>query len=622
MCWNAKTPSNICSESPVPVAIQDGSHSSRERIDNRQILVTGLLVWMAYLCPCGAQDNALSGSDFDWQQYRTSPVDLLIKDAGVFHHRRSGLDSDEQRVWQELLDKVMVRRRAVKEKYPRDTVARWETAFYRFAELRRSAWAEGSLQMRNPIHTKDPFRPTTSEEAILETVPQTDLEYSVITDIQSHPEDFVGKPVVIWGILQRPKPETMAPSEDYAGPKGIVLSIGELFPFSGANTPLARVQTTGVDRTCGKNPGTGFWPGNKNSLPVLVKGWFVKLWDDQRPLICCESVRELSVQPPTTLIRQYTISRQPLLDDESWLYYETLSTLEMVQRFRTERGKRFWQSYPRKSPPESPQRVAETFLRSRLDNLLEEITTKYQSDTTTLESSLQTKKLSRTTYDFEMNRLQYLRDERVKRYNAARTDPDQFETYVDLFMNPDVWQGQLITLRGHVRHVVSFPASHPEFHGRLLHEMWLFTDDSQNNPAVVVTATLPQEFPVDADFVDQVSVTGCVFKQYVYRAQESRRVAPLILTDSIQWSPTDSHILALEESGHLSGSSPMTQRAKQRRARKPGGIALLLGGFLVLLSLMVLWGRAQRDLRQRQNLLSRIAENPEFGTSLDSEYPP
>ncbi len=616
----AKTQPNTCSGPPVPVAIQDGAHWYRALVHNHWIRVITILVWMAYLNPCRAQDSSLPDSGFDWQQYRTSPVDLLIKDVDVFRHRRTGLDSDEQRAWHELLDEVMTRRQAVRSKYPESAVAHWEMAFYRFAEVRRSAWAKGSLQIHRPHHKKDPFRPAVSDRTTTQTVPQADLEYSVITDIQSHPEDFVGKPVVLRGILQRPKLETMGPSEDPDGPDGTVLSVGELFPFDGANAPVARVHTTSVDRTSGENSGIGAWPGNKKNLPVLVKGWFVKLWDDKRPLIYCESVRELTVQPPTALIRQYAVSRQPLLDDESWLYYETLSTLETVQRFRTERGKRFWQFFPGKAAPESPQQVAEAFLRSRLDNLLKEIAVKYQSDTARLESSLAAKKISRETYDFELKRLRHLLDERVKRYNAARTDSHQFETYVDLFLNPDVWQGQLVTLRGHVRHVVSFPATHPEFQDRLLHEMWLFTDDSQNNPTVVVTTVLPQEFPVDADFIDQVSVTGCVFKQYVYRSQESRRIAPLILADSIQWSPSDSHILALEESGHLSSGSPLTQRAKLGRAQEPGGIVLLLGCVAAILAIMVLWRRAQRDRRQRRNLLNRIAENPEFETSLDSEY--
>jgi hypothetical protein len=37
---------------------------------------------------------------------------------------------------------------------------------------------------------------------------------------------------------------------------------------------------------------------------------------------------------------------------------------------------------------------------------------------------------------------------------------------------------------------------------------------------------------------------------------------------------------------------------------------------------MVLWGRAQRERRERRNLMNRIAEKPEFETSLDEDYAP
>lgn len=585
-------------------------------------LLISTMASLAVLCPGSAQEVPETNFDFDWQQYRTSPVDLLVDDAEVFRHSKSGLDADEQRAWQKLINEVGFRRRAVQTQYPENDAAHWEMAFYRFTDVRRMAWESGSLQIRRPEQKKDPFRPAFPVDPEPSPVRPGDQEYSLFHDIQNHPTDFVGKPVVLRGILQRPQPEKPDPSGPRPPSESTRLSVGKLFPFDGGNAPIAHVHTTSVDRTDGEHPGLGAWPATKKHLPVLVKGWVVKLWSDQRPLIYCESVRELGVQPPTALIQQHAVSKQPLVDKESWLYYETLSALTTVHTFRTTEGKRFWDMYPQRGSPESPQQAAHRFLRLRLDNLRKEIAVKARADKARLDSRLETKKISDERHTSELKRLQYLLETRMKRYDAARVDSRQFETYVDLFLNPDVWQGQLVTLHGHVRHVVSFPATHPQFRGQDLHELWLFTDDSQNNPTVIITPTLPQEFPVNADLINQVSVTGCVFKQYVYRSQESRRIAPLILAGNIQWSPSDSHIRALQELGHLASGSPLTQRLSPQRTQESSGIILLLGCFTAILSIMVLWGRAQRNRSQRRNLMNRISEKPEFGMLLDSESGP
>lgn len=85
------------------------------------------------------------------------------------------------------------------------------------------------------------------------------------------------------------------------------------------------------------------------------------------------------------------------------------------------------------------------------------------------------------------------------------------------------------------------------FGGQPLHELWLFTDDSQHNPTVIVTPTLPDEFPRNANDIDSVTVTGCLFKMYVYRSQNESRIAPLLLAGRIDWKPTNDQILALEK---------------------------------------------------------------------------
>lgn len=593
----------------------------------RRASVTITVLLLTVLCPglsapCFAQDSSAAREQLDWARHRTSPVDLMIDAADVLNDSKADLDSAQQQAWQELTEEVDRRRQALREEYPEDFTARWEAAFYRYADARRAAWHAGSLlvnrhQKADPFRDRDDVSESTAEEGSVD-------DYSLIADILDHPQEFIGKPVVFRGILKRPASVALGRLENRFPAEGTALSLGELYPLNGGTAPIAMVHTTSVERTSGSSAGIGPWPRNASRLPVLVKGWVVKLWGDQRPLIYCESVRVLSIQPAETLIRQYAVSRQPILNDEAWLYYETLASLDALDALRRDHGAVWKALFPgsQEGAADTPQLAATRFLNERLDDLLLEIAEKVQADKAELEKQRDTREISEEQYNTEINRLVYLVNHRTERFHDAKKNPAGFDTYVDLFMNPSVWQGQLVTLRGHVRHVVSYPADHPEFEGRKLHELWLYTDDSQNNPAVIVTPTLPAEFPVDAPLIDQVTVTGCVFKQYVYRSQESRRIAPLILAGSVQWAPTDSHLMALQDDGHLASGSVLAQRVHAARDQRPGGMALLLVGFLATLSIMVLWGRAQRDRRDHRNLMNRIAEKPTFESSLDGEYSP
>ena len=158
------------------------------------------------------------------------------------------------------------------------------------------------------------------------------------------------------------------------------------------------------------------------------------------------------------------------------------------------------------------------------------------------------------------------------------------------------------------------------FDGRTLNELWLFTDDSQQNPAVIVTPHLPEDFPVNAPLINQVSVTGCFYKLYVYNSQDSRRVAPLILAGTIDWQPTDSEILSLADAGHLSSGSPMALRADSQRSDSPGQGLLLLVCFGAFLTIMILWGKSHRERQDRRNLIERIGGPPQFESMFDGRY--
>mgnify|MGYP000395093817 CR=1 FL=1 len=114
--------------------------------------------------------------------------------------------------------------------------------------------------------------------------------------------------------------------------------------------------------------------------------------------------------------------------------------------------------------------------------------------------------------------------------------------FPDIFKNMKRWKGRLVTLTGRVRKLVHYPASEDNKFGiKTLYEAWMFTDDSQQNPVVVICTEVPPALknglPEGTDVIDHVTVTGYVFKMYLYSAQDTSRIAPLILAQRLEWTP-------------------------------------------------------------------------------------
>ncbi|MCA8988140.1 MAG: hypothetical protein KDA78_10885 [Planctomycetaceae bacterium] len=126
------------------------------------------------------------------------------------------------------------------------------------------------------------------------------------------------------------------------------------------------------------------------------------------------------------------------------------------------------------------------------------------------------------------------RHEKSKSKNRPLKD---FPVFVDLYQHPEDYQGRPVTMRGHVQRAVVSKAGKNEDGVEQLCELWLFTDDSQTNPTVVMSTKLPPGFPVGEQTTDQVSVTGYVYRLYTYEARDTGRFAPLLMASSIQWTP-------------------------------------------------------------------------------------
>ena len=119
-------------------------------------------------------------------------------------------------------------------------------------------------------------------------------------------------------------------------------------------------------------------------------------------------------------------------------------------------------------------------------------------------------------------------------------EPDaEFPTFVDVHRNPEAYHGRLVTFRGHMRRLVSYPAGENPHGLQQLHEAWLYVDGAQQNPVVVVCSEVPQGITSGSDIlVDFVSATGYFFKRYGYEDRTGEpRFAPLILAQRLEWSP-------------------------------------------------------------------------------------
>jgi hypothetical protein len=139
---------------------------------------------------------------------------------------------------------------------------------------------------------------------------------------------------------------------------------------------------------------------------------------------------------------------------------------------------------------------------------------------------------------FETERRTIVRKDPAYRYYFRKPEA-QFPTFVDLYRAPEAYHGRLVTFHGHVRRLVSYPAGKNDLGFEQLHEAWLYTDEAQQNPVVVVCTELPPQVPVGSDIlIDFVSATGYFFKRYGYNDRNGEpRFAPLILARRLEWTP-------------------------------------------------------------------------------------
>lgn len=195
---------------------------------------------------------------------------------------------------------------------------------------------------------------------------------------------------------------------------------------------------------------------------------------------------------------------------------------------------------------------------------------------------------------------------REARQRLAATGRKSYSV-VPLFNRPKTQLGQLIVLTGNARRILRIAVDDEEIRSRLgmdhYYEIYLFTDDSQDNPLVFCVREIPPGLPTGEgpQFSHQVAIAGFFFKTWAYRRttqEESGKVewqlAPLLIGREAVWLPPPS-----------SGADPVYE---------------VIAGTIIFLVLagsgLLVWFYRRGDRKARQYTVGRQL-SPETAASLD-----
>ncbi|MBM81730.1 MAG: hypothetical protein CMJ78_14215 [Planctomycetaceae bacterium] len=112
--------------------------------------------------------------------------------------------------------------------------------------------------------------------------------------------------------------------------------------------------------------------------------------------------------------------------------------------------------------------------------------------------------------------------------------------FIDVFKHRDEYHGQPVMFKGRVRRLVPYTAPENDYGIETLYDLWIYTDDSQNNAAVVVCTDLPEGLKTQMGsdiLIDNVAVTGYFFKMMAYQAQDTAHMTPMLIAKKPTWKP-------------------------------------------------------------------------------------
>ncbi len=138
--------------------------------------------------------------------------------------------------------------------------------------------------------------------------------------------------------------------------------------------------------------------------------------------------------------------------------------------------------------------------------------------------------------------------ERLSRSDSAELQSASAGTvgFGQLFKQPDVYRGRLVTVQGTVRRA-EFKEAPDNLYGIGGYYMLWLQPVGANSPIVIYTLEIPDGFPANRganapaaqpDMDEDIQVTGYFFKRWAYPAQDGTRLAPIVLAKSFAWTPS------------------------------------------------------------------------------------
>jgi len=127
--------------------------------------------------------------------------------------------------------------------------------------------------------------------------------------------------------------------------------------------------------------------------------------------------------------------------------------------------------------------------------------------------------------------------------NEYRKDPFSYPLVRDAFNQAAACQGHVVSFAGHARRTQSFPVGENDYGFDQLYQIWLFDEESNHYPVMVVFSELPENLPVnipDTQVLDGVSVRGYYFKLWAYEGEDKPHAIPMILAKTVEWNPPPS----------------------------------------------------------------------------------
>ncbi len=111
-------------------------------------------------------------------------------------------------------------------------------------------------------------------------------------------------------------------------------------------------------------------------------------------------------------------------------------------------------------------------------------------------------------------------------------------TYAQLLKQPEVYRGQVVTVRGTLKREEVETAPENSLGIASYHRLVMQPRGGGHWPFIVYSLDLPSQLPRGDSLRESISVSGYFFKNWSYAWQDGLGVAPVILARGVNWQPT------------------------------------------------------------------------------------